>query len=307
MSLFVLWACTARPPATRIQEASLVTAEGVEAHRVLVEVRGERVAAAWRGAVTLDEQDARPTQLEPGGALVLTQETGVPRRRLSYRRGDDGELSLEYSDGERRVAPDEAARAWEADVITALVARQDLGGVARRARLLRTGGASALLDHLERETAGAFSAEYLDAAALDEEPDGTELCDLVQRAAHLSSGERALARYLVAACARWPSHEELTLEVLRAARTVRSGPAHSEVLGQVVLTRDLTPRVAEQVFADLEGLETSSQRAFVLTAFLSTTADWRRWSSTWRACVERSVAQPQRADLLSALQSRLRE
>ena len=294
-------ACGGPRPDARVTGAAVLTETGAEARRVVIELDEQRVAAVWEGEVTLDVRDRRVQALGPGASLALQQETGMPRRRFLYRgEGEEG-LVVVHHLGTRRVVPDEAALAWEARVLQALVAGHDLGGPARRARLLEEGGARSLLDHLEFVSRGAFAQAYLAAAAEDAGLDAEELGETVLRAARLTDGGAALAPYLVAVAARWPEDPDLTETLVRAARSVRPGPARSEVLGTLVVERRLSVEASAEILAALEGLSNASERTFVLVAFLVGERVVEADHVAWLDAVDAWTPSPRREELLRGL------
>ena len=180
---------------------------------------GEKLQVNYRGDIEFTADDTDVQRLSPGGYLKITDGDG---RTVEFRANASGQIERRYWSGtsERPFEPE--GRQWLAQVLPRFIRQTGIGAPARVARILKTGGASAVLAEIGRVQGSwakrIYFRELVNQATLDA---STARQVLVQAGREIDS-DFELASLLIDAADKLLLDEAARKAYFEAARRIES-------------------------------------------------------------------------------------
>lgn len=129
--------------------------------RVKVDDDDRQLDVQIKGKVAFNDREDGIASLSDGGSARFAETRDGVQRRVEYAMRD-GALTQRYFVGDHEQALDDAARAWIAALIPAVIRDTAIGAEARVKRIHAAGGADAVFDEIGRIQSGYARRIYLE-------------------------------------------------------------------------------------------------------------------------------------------------
>ncbi len=264
---------------------------------------GEKLAVSYSGTFDFTDDDTDVRQLSPGGYLKISDQAWLGRHTIEIRERD-GSLDRRYyvNGSERPFEPE--GRQWLHDHLPKFVRNTGIGATGRVARLLKSGGPSAVMAEITRidgsyvkriyfselfKQASLTGEQYRQAmqTASREVRSDYELATLLislvdrlpaddaSRAAYFNaaagiSSDYELRRVYSTMLKRGPVNQAMLSGILEHSSTIESDYELSELLRQIVQQQPLDAQTAPAFFKAVSTVQSDYERHRILTASLRT-------------------------------------
>jgi hypothetical protein len=224
-----------------------------------------RLEVRMSGDVVFNEEGDWVVAVPLGGSLRIEEADDDDERRIEFRRGDVGGVSVRLWDRGRETALDAASRAWARRVILSAVRESGLGARGRVERIRARRGVAGVLEEIGRIRGDTGRRLYFQ-ALLDGAPmSGAEFARVMDDVGRLMHSDTETRLVLIAASDAAPDGPRLAA-LLRAVRGIDSDTEVRLVLAHVIDGRRLRdPAAADAYFRAVASLESDVERRLVLS------------------------------------------
>ncbi|HZH32237.1 MAG TPA: hypothetical protein VEY11_15850 [Pyrinomonadaceae bacterium] len=200
-----------------------------------------------------------------GGGYFRLSETRDGRvRRLDIKPGVDGQLKRAYwENGEARPFDGEARR-WLAKLLSDSVAGSGFDAEARVERILRRGGANAVLAEIARLKNDYARRVYATALIERGNPSAAQLAKLLSQSGEAISSDYEKATLLIHVLKNDPADAGVRAAFFEAANTLSSDYERGRVLAVLFKQSDLTPETLLLALKSAREMSSDFEKANVL-------------------------------------------
>jgi beta-lactamase regulating signal transducer with metallopeptidase domain len=214
------------------------------------------------GEVAFDDAFRRIRSISPGGQVRIEVETASGERAVEMEHADGGIAYAYFEDGDERPFDDDA-RAWLDDVVLELL-RTGYMAEERAAALLRTGGATAVIDEVEQLRSDLARRIYYGAALAHETVPPALAVDLIRHAADAIGSDFELAQLLIGTADDRPLDGAIADAFLDASYSVSSDFERRRLLSEVLARASLTAGQQAHLIASAADLGSDFEKTEVL-------------------------------------------
>jgi hypothetical protein len=262
--------------ASPAQEAKRAAAKQKKADQDHVRINGRSLRWEHRSAedgvdITLNSKDVEfnddYTDIESirgDGYFRLSETRGGTVRRLEVMPGADGQLKREYRVGGEVRPFDDEARRWFARLLSQTVAGSGHDAEARVQRLLRRGGASAVLAEIGRLKTDYARRVYASALVERGNLNGDQLAKLLSQSAKGIDSDYEKATLLIHVLKHDLADADVRAAFFETANTLSSDYERGRVLAVLFKRSDVSAATLMLALKSTRGMSSDFEKANVL-------------------------------------------
>lgn len=228
---------------------------------------GRKVEVNYRGEIEFTDDDTDVKRLSPGGYLRIKDGGRFSTdNSVEFRAGSNGSIERRFwaSGHERPFEPE--GRKWLTEMLPKFIRQTGIGAPARVTRIMKSGGASAVLAEISR-IEGSFGRRIY-FSELFKQP-GLTAANIQQALAQAGreiDSDFELATLLISSN-RLVTDDGARKAYLDAARTIQSDFELHRVLGSIVKAGPMSPAIAAAVLDTSGSIDSDFEQASLLAEF----------------------------------------
>jgi beta-lactamase regulating signal transducer with metallopeptidase domain len=231
---------------------------------------GRKVEVSYRGEIEFTDDDTDVKRLSPGGHLRIKDGGRFSTdNTVEFRADGSGSIERRFWAGgrERPFEPD--GRTWLAQMLPKFIRQSGIGAPARVARIMKSGGAAAVLSEIS-QIEGSF-ARRVYFTELVKQPGlaSTTIQQALAQAGREIESDFELASLLIGAN-RLVTDDDARKAYLDAAKTIQSDFELHRVLSSLAKAGPMTPAIAASVLETSGSIDSDFELASFLLEFLKT-------------------------------------
>ena len=228
----------------------------------------EKLQAEFDGSFEFTDDDTDVRQISPGGWIKISDGAWLGRHSVEIaERGGQLEHRYYVNGLERAYEPE--GHAWLRENLPRFVRNSGIGAPARVARLLKSGGPSAVFAEIERidgnYVRGVYYRELITQATLS--PDDFRRL-LTQAGSEMKHSDYELAELLIAVSDRLPNDDASRAAYFTAAVSLSSSYEIRRVYSTMLKRAPVSPQILEGVLQHARGMSSDYDLAELLLAAL---------------------------------------
>ena len=228
---------------------------------------GRKLEVNYRGDIEFADDDTDVKRLSPGGYLRITDGGRFgTSNSVEFRADSGGAIQRRFWVSGREQPFEPEGRKWLSDVLPKFIRQSGIGAPARVARIMKSGGASAVLAEISRLEGSFVRRVYF--TELFKQP-GLSAANIQQALAQAGreiDSDFELASLLIASN-RFVTDDGARRAYLDAARTIESDFELRRVLGSIVKAGPMNPAVAAGVLDVSGSIASDFEQASLLADF----------------------------------------
>jgi hypothetical protein len=189
--------------------------------------------------LVFNDSDTDVQSLSRAGSLMIREERDGTVRTIEVVQGPDGQPQRTYTIGGAPREFDQDARAWLARVLPLVIRTTGAGANARVQRLLKQGGAAAVLDEISRVRIDGARVIYFQYLLKNGNLDAAALRRTSRQVAKEISSDGDKARVLIEAAGLYLNNADAAAAFFDAADSIKSDVDHRRVLTAVLKRSNL--------------------------------------------------------------------
>ena len=230
---------------------------------------GDRLEVSYAGTFEFTDDDTDLRQLSAGGWMKISDGRWLGRHSVEIReRGGALERRYFVNASERPFEPE--GRAWLRENLPKFVRNTGIGADARVARLLKSGGASAVMAEIRRIDSTYVKGVYFTQLFRQASLTGDQYRQaMTQASREMHSSSYELAQLLISAAARLPDDEASRAAYFEAASGIDSDYELRRVYSTMLKRGPVSPSVLAGILATAKSIQSDYDLSELLRQIMS--------------------------------------
>jgi tellurite resistance protein len=231
---------------------------------------GRKIEVSYRGEIEFTDDDTDVKRLSPGGHLRIKDGGRFgTNNSIEFRTDGNGTIERRFWVGGRERPFEPEGRKWMSEVLPKFIRQSGIGAPARVTRIMRSGGATAVLAEISR-IEGSFGRRIY-FTELFKQPglSSASIQQALSQAGREIDSDFELASLLISSN-RLVTDDGARRAYLDAARTIESDFELHRVLGSIVKAGPMNPAVAAGVLDVSGSIDSDFEQASLLAEFAAT-------------------------------------
>ncbi|OLE54887.1 MAG: hypothetical protein AUG51_05995 [Acidobacteria bacterium 13_1_20CM_3_53_8] len=227
---------------------------------------GERIEVRVVETVEFTEDYADIKSIGQGGSIRIEETRGGETRRFEAWRDSAGQVQREYRVNHETRSMDADGRAWLAKLLLQAVRRGGLDASARAGRMLRRGGASAVLAEISQLEGDYVKRIYFGELIKNGQLTSGVLQTVLRQAAHELKSDYELAQLLIEAGTPLAGSDQALVALFEASQSIKSDYERRRVL-TAMAKKSLSRAAGAQLLKSLATISSDYEKATFLSEY----------------------------------------
>jgi beta-lactamase regulating signal transducer with metallopeptidase domain len=228
---------------------------------------GRKVEVTYRGDIEFTDDDMDVKRLSPGGYLRIKDGGRFgTSNSIEFRAGSGGAIERRFWVSGREQPFEPEGRKWTSEVLPTFIRQSGIGAAARVTRIMKSGGASAVLAEISRIEGSFVRRVYFTELLKQPGLSSANIQQALTQAGREIDSDFELASLLISSN-RLVTDDAARRAYLDAARTIESDFELRRVLGSIVKAGPMNPAVAAGVLDVSSFIASDFEQASLLAEF----------------------------------------